>query len=75
MIFRNSRKLKNKILSINFAILTFFNFLSNFLKHLRVGRHENIFTCFLEGNNNCRVDTKKDRIGRVSGNTCIEVKE
>ena len=28
------------ILSINFAILTFFKFLSNFLKHFRVGRKE-----------------------------------
>ena len=34
------------ILSINFAILTFLSFLSNFLKHFRVGRHENLFIFF-----------------------------
>ena len=44
MTFRTPRKLKNMILSINFAILTFFlNFLSKFLKHFRVGRYENLF--------------------------------
>ena len=66
------------ILSINFAILTFFfffffffSFLSNFLKHFRVGRYENLFYFFLEGNKNCRVGTKKNRVGRVSGNTGI----
>ena len=37
------------ILSINFAILTFFKFLSNFLKHFRVRRYENPFIIFLEG--------------------------
>ena len=47
MKFRTSRELKNTILSINFAILTFFNFfLSNFLKHFRVGRYENLFIFF-----------------------------
>ena len=34
------------ILSINLAILTFLNFLSNFLKHFRVGRYENHFIFF-----------------------------
>ena len=47
------------ILSINFAILTFLSCLSNFLKHFRVGRYENPFIFFLEGNKNCRVGIKK----------------
>ena len=34
------------ILSINFAILTFLGFLSNFLKHFIVGRYENLFIFF-----------------------------
>ena len=44
--FRTYRKLKNMILSINFAILTVFKFLSNFLKHFRVGRYGNLFIIF-----------------------------
>ena len=32
------------IISINFALLTFFSFLSNFLKHFR--RYENLFIFF-----------------------------
>ena len=47
------------MLSINFAILTFFSFLSNFLKHFRVGRCENLLFIFLEGNRNYSVGTKK----------------
>ena len=47
MKFRTSRKLKNMILSINFAILTFFKFLSNFLKHFRAGRYKNLFIYFI----------------------------
>ena len=46
MKLRTSRKIKNMILSINFAILTCFKFLSNFLKHFRVGRYENLFLFF-----------------------------
>ena len=34
------------ILSTNLAILTFLSFLSNFLKHVRVGRYENLFIFF-----------------------------
>ena len=49
------------ILSINLAILTFLSFLPNFLKHFRVGRYENLFIFFLEGNKNCRVGTKKKK--------------
>ena len=54
MRFRTSRELKNMILSINFAILTFFKFLSNFLKHITVSRYEFFFFFFffLEGNKN-----------------------
>ena len=47
------------ILSINLTILTFLSFLSNILKHVRVGRYENLFIFFLEGNKNCRIGTKK----------------
>ena len=52
------------------------SFLSNFLKHFRVGRYENLLEC----NKNCMVGTKKtkkkkkkkkNRVGRVSGNTGI----
>ena len=43
MKFRTSRKLKNIILSILFAILTFLSWLSNCLKNGRVGRYENLF--------------------------------
>ena len=76
MKFRTPRKLKDLILSIIFAILTFLSCLSNFLKNIRVGRYENLFIFFfLEGNKNCRVGTKKkkkkNRVGRVSGNTDI----
>ena len=73
MKFRTSKELKNMILSINLAILTFLSLLSNFLKHFRVGRYENRFIFFLEGNKNCRVGTKKKKnmVGRVSGNTGI----
>ena len=41
--FRTSMELKNMILRINLAILTFLSFLSNFLKYFRVGRYKNIF--------------------------------
>ena len=46
MKLRTSRELKNIILSINLAILTFFKFFVNFLKHFRVGSYENIFIFF-----------------------------
>ena len=58
--FRTSRELKNMILSIN---LTFLSFLSNFLKHFRIGRYENLFIFFWKA--------IKIRVGRVSGNTGI----
>ena len=58
------------ILSINFAILTFVKFMPNFLKYFRVDRYENLLM-FLEGNKNCRVGTKNNRVGRASGNTGI----
>ena len=45
MKFRTSGELKNVILSINFAILTFV-FCFCFLKHFRVGRYENLFIIF-----------------------------
>ena len=55
------------ILSLNFAILTFFkSFLSNFLKHFRVGRYENLFIFFWKaikiGTNK---QTKKKKTGSV----------
>ena len=72
MKFRTSKKLKNMILSITFAILTFFKrFLSNFLKHFRVGRYENLFIFFLEGNKITMPAQNKNRVGRVSGNIGI----
>ena len=64
------------ILSINFAILNFLSFLSNFLKDFRVGRYENLFLFFsfffwkalkIAGS----AQKKKNRVGRVSGNTGI----
>ena len=71
MKFRTSRKLKNMILSIKLAILTFFMFLSIFLEHCRVGRYEFLIHFFLECNKNSRIGTKINRVGRVSGNTGI----
>ena len=58
MKFRISRKLKNIIFSIIFAILTFYNLFVNCLKIFRVGRYENLFF-FLEGYKHCRVGTNK----------------
>ena len=44
MKFRASRKLKNIILSIIFAILTFFKLFVQFSEEFfRVGRYENLF--------------------------------
>ena len=69
---RTSRELNNIILSIISAIQTFlklFEILSNFLKNDMVDRYEFFF---LKGHKNCRVGTKKkNRVGRVSGNTVI----
>ena len=58
------------ILSINFAILTFFSFLSNFLKHFRVGRDENLFIFFWEAIK-IAGSAQKIKVGWVSGNTGI----
>ena len=73
MKFRTSRKLKNMILSINVAILTFFFFffffLSNFLKHFRFGRYENLFIFFFgKAIKIAGSAQNKNRVGRVSGN-------
>ena len=46
MKFRTSRQLKNIILSIIFAILTFLSCLSNSLKNVRVSRYENLSIFF-----------------------------
>ena len=54
------------ILSINFAILTFLSFLSNFLKHFRVGRYEKLFIFFWKAIK-IAGSAHKNRIGRVSG--------
>ena len=43
MKLRTSRALKNMILSIDFAILTFGKFFVQFSVHFRVGRYENLF--------------------------------
>ena len=48
------------ILSINFAILTFFKFfLSNFLKHFRVVGMKIFLFFFWKAKKNCRFGTKK----------------
>ena len=57
------------ILSINLAILTFLSFLTNFLKHFRVGRYENLFIFFWKAIKIAGSAHKKNRVGRVSGNT------
>ena len=58
------------ILSIKLGILTFLSFSSNFLKHFRVDRYENLFIFFLE---RIRIagSAQKNRVGWVSGNTGI----
>ena len=57
------------ILSINLAILTFFKFLSNFLKHFRVGRYENLsFLFFFWKAIKIAGSAQNNRVGRVSGN-------
>ena len=63
------------ILNMNFAILTFFSFLSNFLKHFRVGKYENLLYRFWKkikiARSAQKKKQKKNRVGRVSGNTRI----
>ena len=59
------------ILSINLAILTFFELLANFLKHLRVGRYENLLSFFFWKAIKIAGSAQKNRVGRVSGNTGI----
>ena len=54
------------ILSINLAILTFLSFLSNFLKHFRVGGYENLFIFFWKAIK-IAWSAQKNRSGRVSG--------
>ena len=72
MKFRTSSKLKNMILSINLPILTFFkSFMSNFLKHFRVGRYENLFIFFWKAIKIAGSAQKKNRVGRASGNRGI----
>ena len=58
------------ILSIKLAILTFLSFLSNFLKHFRVSRYENLFIFFWKA---LKIvgSAQKIRVGRVNGNTGI----
>ena len=58
------------ILSINLAILTFLSFLSNFLKHFRVGRYENPFIFFWKAIK-IAGSAQKNRVSRVSGNMGI----
>ena len=70
MKFRISRKLKNMILSINFAILTFSKFLFNFLKHFRVSSYENLFIFFWKVIKIAGSE-QKNMVGRASGNTGI----
>ena len=64
MKFRTSKELKNMILSINFAILTFFKLFVQFLKHLRVGRYVNTFF-FLDGDKIAGSAQKKKKTGSV----------
>ena len=75
MKFRTSGELKNMILSINLAILTFFKAFYPIFWNILGSVGMKIFLFFLEGNKNCRVGTKKknkkNRVGRVSGNTGI----
>ena len=55
-----SRKLKNIILSIIFAVLTHFKLFQFSEKCYRVGRYESLFIFFLKGYKNCRgLHTKK----------------
>ena len=50
------------ILSINFAILTFFFFFCQiFLKHFRVGRYENLFIFFWKAIKNAGSAKKKKK--------------
>ena len=53
------------ILSINFVILTFFSFLSNFLKHFRVGRYKHIFIIF------CKAITMQGRHKKTGSVICF----
>ena len=72
MKFRTSKELKNMILSIYFAILTFFKFLFNFLKHFRVDRYENLLIFFfLWKAIKIAGLAQNNWVGRVSGNTGI----
>ena len=57
------------ILSINLAILAFVSVLSNFLKHIRVGRYENLFIFFWKAIK--IAGSAQKRVGRVRGNTGI----
>ena len=70
MKLRTSRKLKNIILSIMFAILTVFKVVCPiFCKNVRVGSYENLFICWkaikIAGS------AEKNTVGRISGNKGI----
>ena len=70
MKLRASRKLKDRIASNCFVILTFFlSCLSNFLKNVRVGRYENL--SFFWKAIKIAGSAQKTRVSRVSGNTGI----
>ena len=58
------------ILSINLAILTYLKLLSNFLKHFRVGRYENLFIFFWKAIK-IAGSAQKSRVSQVSGNMGI----
>ena len=62
MKLRTSRKLKNIILSIKFAILTFFKFL-NFLKRFRVSRYDFFFIFFWKAIKNAGSAQKIGSVG------------
>ena len=70
MTFRTSRKLKNVILSINFANMTFLKVFCPIFCNILGSVGMKIFLFFLEGNTNCGIG-KKRGVGRVSGNTGI----
>ena len=76
MKFRISMKLKNIILNINFAILTFFYVFCPMFRNILGSVGMKIFFFFLEGKKKKkkkkmqgRHKKKKNRVGRVSGNT------
>ena len=77
--FRTSRMFKNRILSISFAILTFFffNLLYQFVYKLKSVGMKIVFACFWKAmeiagsaqKKKKKKKKKKNRVDRVSGNT------